>query len=491
MKTRKFLLLFLALTVLVTICSCDRKDPAQSETTTVATETTVAIESVETTTEPVQTTTEPVETTTQPVETTTKPVETTTKPVETTTKPVETTTKPVETTTQPVETTTKPVETTVTTGPVGPVDPEEPHEHKYTNWKTIRKATCSTSGKKVGTCTCGATKSITVAALGHTFDSEKVLTAPTCIEPGSKEVICSTCGHVEITSIPTINHTEEIIPAKAYTCTEAGMSEGKICAVCQTVLVAPEVVPAQHAFTNYVSDHNASCTVDGTETAKCDFCGNVTDTRIAVGSAKGHTPGEKLEYNNNEHYQVCTVCAVPFNAVAHDVAELCSCGYQKPAEKCQHKVTLTYVPAKASTCLAKGNSAYFICPACSTWFEDKDATKEIVDHTKVYLEVADHVELVIVAEKPATCFEKGTTAHVICQTCEMILKQGISLPMLDHTVVIDEAVAPTCIATGKTAGEHCSVCSTVLIAQVTVPATGVHDYEIVTTGDRSRDGSQL
>ena len=81
MKTRKFLLLFLALTVLVTICSCDRKDPAQSETTTVATETTVAIESVETTTEPVDTTTAeaPVDTTTAetPVETTEKPVDTT------------------------------------------------------------------------------------------------------------------------------------------------------------------------------------------------------------------------------------------------------------------------------------------------------------------------------------------------------------------------------------------------------------------------------
>ena len=41
-----------------------------------------------------------------------------------------------------------------------------------------------------------------------------------------------------------------------------------------------------------------------------------------------------------------------------------------------------------------------------------------------------------------------------------------------HTVVTDEAVAPTCTEPGLTEGSHCSVCNTVITAQEEVPAKG-------------------
>ena len=43
----------------------------------------------------------------------------------------------------------------------------------------------------------------------------------------------------------------------------------------------------QHSFTNYIPNGDATCTTDGTKTAKCDKCGQ-TDTVIDVGSALGH-----------------------------------------------------------------------------------------------------------------------------------------------------------------------------------------------------------
>ena len=49
------------------------------------------------------------------------------------------------------------------------------------------------------------------------------------------------------------------------------------------------------------------------------------------------------------------------------------------------------------------------------------------------------------------------------------------ITIVDHTVVIDSAVAPTCTTTGLTEGSHCSVCSKVITAQTTVPALG-HDW---------------
>ena len=42
-----------------------------------------------------------------------------------------------------------------------------------------------------------------------------------------------------------------------------------------------------HSFTNYAPDNNATCTEDGTKTAKCDRC-DVTDTVVDEGSALNH-----------------------------------------------------------------------------------------------------------------------------------------------------------------------------------------------------------
>ncbi len=45
----------------------------------------------------------------------------------------------------------------------------------------------------------------------------------------------------------------------------------------------------------------------------------------------------------------------------------------------------------------------------------------------------------------------------------------------EHTVVVDQAVAPTCTETGLTEGKHCSVCNEVIVAQETVDALG-HEW---------------
>lgn len=49
------------------------------------------------------------------------------------------------------------------------------------------------------------------------------------------------------------------------------------------------VNPDAHSFTRYVSDNNATCTEDGTETATCDNGCGATDTRTVQDSALGHS----------------------------------------------------------------------------------------------------------------------------------------------------------------------------------------------------------
>ena len=74
----------------------------------------------------------------------------------------------------------------------------------------------------------------------------------------------------------------------AATCTANGTETAK-CDRCDATDTRTAVDTALgHSFTNYVYNNDATCTEDGTETAKCDRC-DVTNTRTAVGTALGHS----------------------------------------------------------------------------------------------------------------------------------------------------------------------------------------------------------
>ena len=68
-----------------------------------------------------------------------------------------------------------------------------------------------------------------------------------------------------------------------------------------------------HSFTNYVSDGNATCTEDGTKTAKCDHC-DATNTIPDAGSALGHDMGSWETIvpatctENGEEQRTCSRC---------------------------------------------------------------------------------------------------------------------------------------------------------------------------------------
>ena len=73
------------------------------------------------------------------------------------------------------------------------------------------------------------------------------------------------------------------------------------------------VAEHEHSFTNYVSDGNATCTEDGTKTAKCDHC-DATDTIPDIGSALGHDMGSwettvpATCTENGEEQRTCSRC---------------------------------------------------------------------------------------------------------------------------------------------------------------------------------------
>jgi len=84
-----------------------------------------------------------------------------------------------------------------------------------------------------------------------------------------------------------------------------------------------------------------------------------------------------------------------------------------------------------------------------------------------------HTHTVVTDEaKAPTCTETGLTEGNHCSSCGVVLVEQKVVDALGHTEVVDEAVAPTCTETGLTEGKHCSVCEEILIEQETVKASG-------------------
>ena len=86
----------------------------------------------------------------------------------------------------------------------------------------------------------------------HTRAHEPVMgQEPTCGEDGFYFVVCSVCDEVMETIVldKTGDHTERLDPYVEPTCADYGLTEGKSCSVCNTVLVAQEPIEKkEHTF---------------------------------------------------------------------------------------------------------------------------------------------------------------------------------------------------------------------------------------------------
>lgn len=135
----------------------------------------------------------------------------------------------------------------------------------------------------------------------------------TCTTKGSYELVvkCSNCGE-EISrvakEIAVLPHSEEVVAGKEATCTSSGLTEGKKCSVCGTVILAQKEIPALKHTEEIVKGKEATCTETGlTDGKKCSVCGTVLVEQTEIPA--GHT----LENG------ICTVCGFIPNVFAGKV----------------------------------------------------------------------------------------------------------------------------------------------------------------------------
>ncbi len=185
-----------------------------------------------------------------------------------------------------------------------------------------------TEGKHCNVCNTVLVAQQVVNALGH--DYESVVTAPTCTEQGYTTYTCR-CGNSYIDNyVNALGHTEVIDKAVTPTCTETGLTEGKHCSVCNTVLVAQQVVNSLgHDYGGWTSNgnntHVKTCNNNSSHKIieKCSG-GMATCTEKAVCEICGEKYGELLEHeyssdwkhDENYHYHECS-CGDKSNISEH------------------------------------------------------------------------------------------------------------------------------------------------------------------------------
>ena len=161
------------------------------------------------------------------------------------------------------------------------------------------------------------------------------------------------------------------------TCTEDGTKTAKCDRCNETDTITDAGSKLNHSFTNYVSDNNATCTEDGTKTAKCDRC-DETDTITDENSAKGHDYStewtvdvEPTCVKTGTKSRYCTRCkertdetSIPLLSHTYE-DEICSfCGTVELIEAIGLEYTLSedgtyYIVSEIGECSRK----HFIIPA--------------------------------------------------------------------------------------------------------------------------------
>ena len=181
---------------------------------------------------------------------------------------------------------------------------EAKHAHNFNEVvkKSEKAATCTNDGSKTMRCSCGETEVQTIPKTGHKFSDWKTVKKATYEEQGLKERICSICKEKEEESIKKLEKNSNTTNTSSNvnnTSTNTNTNTSKNETVDNTAKNEVEnIVPPSHTH-EWIEDEsqkqNATCKEDGYKILKCSC---------------GESKKETISKNENHNYEngKCSVC---------------------------------------------------------------------------------------------------------------------------------------------------------------------------------------
>ena len=267
----------------------------------------------------------------------------------------------------------------------------------------------------------------------HSFSEWTIESSATCQKEGAKLRVCQKCAFKETEILKALEHTIVIEKEKNATCVESGLTEGKHCSACNTVIEKQEPILAKgHSYDNDEDD-------------KCNVCGF---KRVL----------------NCKHKNQTTIKGAPASCVEDGVTDGKVCNDCEQVIQKQQKIS------------AKGHSEVVdkaVAPTCSKTGLTDGKHCSVCNYVIVAQKVVGLSNHTAVTEKAIapTCTQSGLTEGKRCSVCNYVITAQKEVAAKGHTEVIDQAVLPTCTQTGLTEGKHCSVCNQVIISQKKIEKT--------------------
>ena len=337
--------------------------------------------------------------------------------------------------------------------------PSLQHERKVIK---VVAPTCTTYGYTLYKCiTCGDEyESDIVKAYGHT---EEIIPgkAATCTEPGLTDgKKCSVCGNVieAQVEIETLEHNWIPIPGKDATCTEPGLTAGEKCSVCGEVSVEHEVIKALGHTEETIAGKDATCTETGlTEGKKCSVCGEILAAQEVIPRLT-HIEGAIVMENEVE--DTCN----PYLSPGYDEVNYCTLCNVELSRTRVSRARLSHteidIPGYDATCTTDGLTTGHKCSVCG-----------VITLSQEVIDAPGHVEEIIYG-KDVSCTEDGLTAGKKCSVCGEILVSQEVIEALGHSIETVAGKTATCTESGLTEKKFCTRCGEILVKQEVIPATG-------------------
>ena len=241
------------------------------------------------------------------------------------------------------------------TGNGGTGTTETPHTHAWSDWSVTKAATCLAIGEAKRTCACGESETKTVDATGH----------------------------------QSVTHCD----ATAAGCLSAGNTEHWVCSDCD----------------NYFSDENCTAKItDKTSVVIAALHPEAVTHYVAV--------AETCTTDGNVEYWDCTVCdkyfsdAVCKNQITDKtIVVIAATGHQ----------SVTHHAAVAAGCTTAGNTEYWACADCDTYFSNENCTVKIADKASVIIDMKAH-EYGVGGYCTVCGYQKGSTIAVPSRNRRML-----------------------------------------------------------------------